>query len=177
MVCLAAVNRLHLTPRLREAGVIRALERNSLVEAGLGFCAVVCVGALGTMAPPGHSHEHPATYAEVPADTAFVHIHSEQGMADVTLSPGRPGNSRATVQLWKEDLTPLTAQRVTITLTGPAAGSKPMTYIAERGNDGKWTAEKIKLSQPGNWMVVVSVFIRPSNRIDLDAPIVIEQPK
>jgi copper resistance protein D len=174
-VGIAAVNRFDLKPRLAEAGVMRTLERNSLAETGLGVCVILFVGALGTMPPPGHGHEHPAVYSEIPAGAAFVHIHSEQGMADVTISPGRPGNARATIRLWNDDLTPLTAQHVTVTLTGPGAGSKPTTYTAYRAADDKWTIEGIELSQPGNWAVVVDVLIRPSNRIVLDAPIVIEQ--
>jgi copper resistance protein D len=67
MVAIAAVNRLRLTPRLvHAAGVatapvkgdgVRALARNSVIEATLGLAILVVVGALGTV-PPG-SHVQP----------------------------------------------------------------------------------------------------------------------
>lgn len=55
MVGIAAVNRLKLTPRLATepaARAMRQLQRNALVEAGLGLAILVIVGALGTI-PPG----------------------------------------------------------------------------------------------------------------------------
>src|SRR4029078_6064050 len=67
MVAIAAVNRLRLTPRLvHAAGAttapvkgdgVRALARNSVIEAALGLAILVVVGALGTV-PPG-SHVQP----------------------------------------------------------------------------------------------------------------------
>jgi putative copper resistance protein D len=67
MVAIAAVNRLRLTPRLVQAAGdaaapvkgdgVRALARNSVIEATLGLAILVVVGALGTV-PPG-SHVQP----------------------------------------------------------------------------------------------------------------------
>jgi putative copper resistance protein D len=59
MLGLAAVNRLHWTPRLVRAGpprgqALRQLTRNSLVEAGLGVAVFIAVGALGTVHPAIH---------------------------------------------------------------------------------------------------------------------------
>jgi putative copper resistance protein D len=59
MLSFGAINRLWLTPRLAHAPkaaaappAIRQIERNSLIEAGLGAIIVVIVGLLGTL-PPG----------------------------------------------------------------------------------------------------------------------------
>jgi putative copper resistance protein D len=59
MLGLAAVNRLHWTPRLVQAGAprkqaLRQLTRNSVVEAGLGVAVFSAVGALGTVHPAIH---------------------------------------------------------------------------------------------------------------------------
>jgi putative copper resistance protein D len=58
MLSVAAVNRLSLTPRLARAPIVgpvkdalRALERNSVIEAGLAVIIIVIVGLLGTMSP------------------------------------------------------------------------------------------------------------------------------
>ncbi len=63
MLCLAAVNRVRLTPLLSNppngtSGAIhalRALQRNSLTELGLGIVIVFIVGALGTIPPGAHT--------------------------------------------------------------------------------------------------------------------------
>jgi putative copper resistance protein D len=60
MLGLAAVNRLHWTPRLTQAPdpsgayALRQLTRNSVVEAALGLGLFVIVGALGTVHPAIH---------------------------------------------------------------------------------------------------------------------------
>jgi putative copper export protein len=56
MVCIAVVNRLWLSPWLAVDGVSRKLERNSLIEAGLGAMIVVIVGALGILVPALQTH-------------------------------------------------------------------------------------------------------------------------
>jgi putative copper resistance protein D len=59
MLSFGAINRLWLTPRLAYApkaavppSAIRQIERNSLIEAGVGAIIIVIVGLLGTL-PPG----------------------------------------------------------------------------------------------------------------------------
>ena len=173
MLGIAAVNRFYLTPRLAAAEAVRQLQRNSWTETVLGFAAVLVVGFLGTMAPASHAHQHPA-YAAVPADAAFVHIHGDQGTADVTIIPGRTGIVRATVRLWNEDFDPLDAQEVTLILTAPSPGSKPTTRFASQGSDGVWQVDGVELSQPGNWTVAVAAVLSPTSRLMLAAPIVIE---
>lgn len=173
MVAIAAVNRFHLTPRLAAVGAVRHLERNSLAEAALGFAAVLVVGFLGTMAPASHAQQHPAS-AAIPADAAFTHIHLLEGMADVTIMPGRTGTARATIRLLDEDFGPLEAQEVTLTLTAPTGLSKPTTRLAVQDRDGTWQVDGIELSRPGNWTVTVGAVLGPHKRLVLTAPMVIE---
>jgi putative copper resistance protein D len=61
MLCLAAINRLHLTPRLAQqaseptqVAALGWLRVNSTVEAGLGAVIFVIVGVLGTLHPAIH---------------------------------------------------------------------------------------------------------------------------
>lgn len=174
IIGIAAVNRFHLTPRLAMADAIGHLQRNSLAETALALAILVFVSALGTMPPASHSH-HNGSYAAtaVPAGAAFVHIHSEKGMAEVTILPRRPGTSDASIRLLASDLGPLAAQRVTITLIGPAASDKPTTRIAARVADGKWEVGKIALPRPGIWTVVVGIALNTSDRLVLEGTIVI----
>jgi hypothetical protein len=168
MIALASVNRFYLTPRLATASTVRWLYRTSLAETGLGFAAVAVVGFLGAMAPASHAHHN----AAVPEGAAFVHIHSNAGMADVTIVPGRVGTARATIRLWNDDFEPLAAQRLTFTLTPP--GGQPITWPAVQAQDGSWQVDIIPLSRSGNWKAAIDAGLDAKRRLTLDAPIVIE---
>lgn len=174
MVAFAAVNRFYLTPRLAAAGAASQLERNSLAEAALGFAAVVVVGFLGSMAPAIHLQMHPK-YEAVPEGAAFIHMHSLQGMADVTIMPGHVGPASATVRLWDDDFDPLKAEALTFALTAPAAaGSSPVTRAATQDDSGAWVVDGIALSEGGNWTVTLDADLGAKGHLVLKAPIVIE---
>jgi copper resistance protein D len=169
MIALACLNRFYLTPRLATAGAVRRLHHTSLAESGLGFAAVAVVGFLGAMAPASHTH-HDA----VPEGAAFVHIHSNAGMADVTIMPGRVGTARATIRLLNDDFEPLAAERLILTLTPPGAAVQPVMRPAVKNQDGSWEIDGVALSQAGNWTVTIDAGLATKRRLLLDAPIAIE---
>ena len=180
MVGIAAVNRMRLTPRLvKNASMAaaqdarRRLQHNAAIEASMGAVIIVIVAVLGTLPPASHAH-HPAPDGAIPADAAFQHIHSEQGMADVTIEPGRVGTARATIRLLNENLEPLEAREVMLTLTDPTPGSKPTTRVATEDSAGEWHVDGVVLSESGNWTVAVSAVLASNRRLELEAPIVIE---
>ncbi|MGO8923320.1 MAG: copper homeostasis membrane protein CopD [Xanthobacteraceae bacterium] len=172
MIALASINRFYLTPRLATAGTVRRLYHTSLAETGLGFAAVVAVGFLGAMAPASHTH-HNAAIAE---GAAFVHIHSNAGMADVTIMPGRVGAARATIRLWNDEFKPLAAEKLTFSLMlrAPGAGSKLIMRSPAQDQDGSWTVDGLELPQAGNWTVTIDATLVDKRRLLLDAPIVID---
>jgi copper resistance protein D len=181
MVAIAAFNLLRLTPRIVKIDnvvvaqqALGQLRRNAVIEAIAGAIVLAIVGVLGTLPPAIHAaHHHPA-YGAVPADAAFQHIHTEQGMADVTIIPGRVGTARATIRLWTEDFESLDAKAVTFTLTPPTAGSKPTTRVAAQDADGAWQVDGFELSAPGNWTVTVDAVLGSAKHLVLEAPIVID---
>ena len=121
MVGIAAANRFHFTPQLPAPGALRALQRNSLAETGLGLCVLLFVGALGTLSPSGHAH---GTNADVPPDAAFVHIHTDVAMAEVTIEPGRAGPANAHIRVLRDDFSEFPAKSVKLSLDPPAAGAQ-----------------------------------------------------
>ena len=179
MVAIAAVNRQWLTPRLVQnentaaaQGALRQLRRNALIEALAGF-AVICLVAVLGIKPPGlHTHQHPAEEA-VPADAAFVHIHTEQAMADVMIEPGRVGQAQVTIRLWNGEEEPLEAHAVKFLIAAPG-GDKSPERTAQKSADGAWQVDRIELSQPGVWTVTVNAELTATARAVLAAPIVIE---
>ena len=180
MVAIAAVNRFRLTPQLLQHASIaasrdalRQLRRNAAIETLAGVIVIAIVAALGTMPPAIHAaHQHP-TYGAVPADAAFVHIHLVEGMADVTIRPGRAGRARATIRLWNEDFEALNARQVSLMLTAPTA-AVGIAHPARQSRDGAWQVDGIELSEPGNWTVSIDVALDQTTRLTLTAPIVIE---
>lgn len=172
MIAIAAVNKFHLTPRLAAPAAMRSLWRNSVAEMALGLCVLTVVGALGTMAPSVHRH---APASEVPPDAAFVHIHSIEAMADVTIDPGRAGRSRATIHISREDFSEFPAKAVRLALDPPAPGITVAEHAAVRTAYGTWQIEEINLPQPGIWTVRVIIAPEIGAPIVLDAPIVINR--
>jgi copper resistance protein D len=180
MVGIAAVNRLRLTPQLIEDGsgavverARRQLRRNATIEASLGAAVIAVVAALGVLPPASHSHQH-VSALWFPPEAAFQHIHSEQGMADIVIEPGRVGTAAATIRLSNDNDEPLEAREMTLTLTAPTPGSKPVAYPATQDADGNWQVEGITLAAPGNWSVAVDALLSSNTRLQLAAQIVIE---
>ena len=179
MVGIAALNWSQLTPRLvrnADAGTVqkarRALCRNAAVEALFGAGVIAIVAVLGTLPPASHAH-HEAASSVIPADASFQHIHGENGMADVLIEPGHVGMVSATIHLWNDDLETLPAKNVTLTLTAPAAGSKPITRTALRTAE-TWRIDGIQILVPGNWVVTVTATLESNRRLELTAPIEID---
>jgi putative copper resistance protein D len=171
MLAVAAVNRLRLTPALPSARAQRALTRTTLGETALGLGILCVVAILGTTPPGGHVH---APASGIPADSSFVHIHTEEAMADVTIEPGRVGPAAVTIRLWRGDMTELPARGVRLALDPPnnAAGSTS-EHVAVRDAEGNWRIGGIALTQDGAWTVRVIVMPREGSPVVLDAPIVI----
>ena len=169
MVGIAATNRFHFTPQLPAAGALKALRRNSLTEAGLGLCALLFVGALGTLSPSGHAH---GISTPVPAGAAFVHIHTNEAMVEVTLTPGRAGPANAAIRVLREDFSEFPAKDVQLTLEAPA-GDK-IARNAAHLPDGTWQVNAIDLAKAGICTVRVTIAPQAGRPIVLDAPIAIE---
>lgn len=170
MLGIATVNRFHLTPRLKAAGARRALARNSMAETGLGLGVLLMVGALGTMPPTAHKVLPPV---DIPEDAAFVHIHSEEVMADVTIDPGRAGPANVNIRVLREDSSEFPVNGVRLALDPPAPGPQPVNRTAALQTDGTWQVSGIKIGQPGNWTVRIIIGRKHEKPIVLDGPIVI----
>jgi copper resistance protein D len=176
MICLATVNRYHLTPKLSESlpapAALRGLRRNGLCEIGLGLCVVAFVGVLGTLQPSAHVHTPPPA---TPSGAAFVHIHSSEAMADVTIDPGRAGTAQVTIRVWREDFSPFAAKEVRAAMDPPDGGAKTIERTALRMGDGTWVIDRLEFGQPGIWALRVIVTSGADKTIVLDAPVVIER--
>ena len=168
MIGIAAVNRVYLTPQLPATGALRVLQWSTLGELLLGAGILLAVAILGTMEPAaGHSH------TVVSDNVAFVHIHGDAAMADVTIDPGRAQRADVRIHLAKEDLTAYTARAVRVELRPPEADIPNIAREANPGPDATWDAGGIAIPCPGIWTVVVTITPPSGAIVVLDGPIVI----
>ena len=180
MVAIAAINWSRLTPKLVQDAdpaaaqqARRQLRRNAALEESHGAAVIAVVAVLGTLAPASHAH-HQEIEENIPADASFQHIHSEDGMADVMIEPGRVGTARATIHLLDDNLETLAAQQVTLTLVAPSGAGKPIMRAALQEPDGQWHVDGLSLAARGNWMVTINALLASNKRLELAAPIVID---
>ena len=124
------------------------------------------------MAPTAHTVLPPV---DIPADAAFVHIHSEEAMADVTVDPGRAGRANVSIRVSNEDSSEFPTNDVHLTLDPPAPGPARIERAAVRQSDGTWAVDGVDLPAPGNWTVRVIIAGNYGKKIVLDGPIVIER--
>ena len=171
-VAVAAVNRVSLTPRLPDAAATRALQRNTLIETGAGLAVLMLVGLLGTMIPGSHVHTNAAL---LPSEAAFVHIHTEAVMADVTIDPGHAGKSTATIRLSRDDASVYFARRVQMTLAPREFAAPPVERAAAQIPDGTWQIENLNVPRAGVWTLRLDIDTGTGAPVVLDAPIVITQ--
>jgi copper resistance protein D len=172
MVAIAAVNRLYLTPRLPKPAALRALLRNSVAEICLGLCVLLFVALLGTLPPAVHVH---AISTGIPSDAAFVHIHTVEVMADVTIEPGRAGRTDVTIRVSREDSSHYPAKDVQLELDPPTTGGRTIERAAIEQADGSWLVNDLTLAPAGIWAARVIVRSVNGDPIVLDAPVVIER--
>jgi copper(I)-binding protein len=134
------------------------------------------VGAQGPSASNGSGEAVNALstqVAEQPDENFFTHIHSEKAMANVTVSPGRAGPVVIAIQLETTDELPLIAKAVSVTLTNLQAGAEARTSQAERGRDDQWRV-KMSTPVPGRWMLGLDIVISDSDKVGVEAPILIK---
>jgi putative copper export protein len=172
MIGVATINRYWLTPRMTEPGAILMLWRNTVLETGLAALVLIAVGFLGTT-PPGTHDDHAGHLETAPTDdSAFVHIHGTRAMADVAVAPGLAGVVRITIRLMREDLTPLPAERTSLTLVHPQS-SHPLVLPVRQAGPGEWKAGPTTLPLPGIWTARIGVTLASGSEELLDGPIVI----
>ena len=168
LLVLAAINRLVLTPALTRA---ESQEARRWFAPSIGAETVLVITIVGLVAgwrltPPPRSQ-----IASGRAEPAYVHIHAIQGMADVTLEPGRVGSNRAIIILLTASGTILEPKEVMISVANPVLGIEPLERIARRVDDGDWRVENLPIPRPGRWRVRLDVLVSDFEKLVLEGDI------
>jgi copper transport protein len=140
-----------------------------VIELVLGAGVLFLVAILGTLEPGGHRHDSGA----IASDAAFVHIHTNVAMADVTVTPGKPGTVAVRISLSNEDSTPYEARAVKVTLRPPEEDAATIFFQAKHVADAVWASGGITIPLPGIWTLLLTITAPSGEIVVLDGPIVI----
>lgn len=164
---LAAANRLWLTrPALAGDSVATRRLAASVAAEVVLVAAILAVVALWRFTPP------PRSLAAAIEPPASVHIHSDKGMAMITITPGRAGPVTVAVALTAQDGPPLAAKEVTLTLALPEAGIEPIRRAMAIAG-GTWTADGVMLPVPGAWSVKAAALVTDFDMVTLEGTVTI----
>jgi copper transport protein len=94
-----------------------------------------------------------------------VHIHTDQAMFQVLVSPGRAGSNSFVLQLMNGDGTPLPAKEATLTLSLPERGIEALERKAALGPDGYWHVRDVPLPAVGRWHMRIDALVTDFEKI------------
>ena len=159
---LAIFNRVVLTRRI--IGGSRQARRQMRVTIAAELALAVTIFGL-----VGLWRFTPPPRALTPSQSAFVHLHSDTMMANVTMS-GTTNELR--VQLAQSDFSPLAAKEVTVRLANQAAGIEPITRKATLANSGDWLVTGLVLPNTRGWTVEVEALVTDFDKLSISGPLV-----
>ena len=162
LLCLAALNRFRLTPRL----AIDPLDTRALVRSIVLEC-VIAAGILAVVAgwrltPP------PRALVTAAVQPLAIHIHTDAAMFQVLISPGKVGRDSFVLQLMEGDATPLVAKEATLILSLPERGIEPLQRTATLGSDGNWQVADVPLPYPGRWHMRIEALVTDFRKVALE---------
>ena len=159
---LAVFNRVVLAPRIIR-GSRKARRQMRVTSAAELALAIIIFGLAGLwrFTPPPR--------ALTPAQSAFVHLHSDTMMANVTWSG--PANELR-LQLAQPDFSPLAAKEVTVRLSNQAAGIEPITRKATPAGATDWLVTGLVLPNTRGWTVEVDALVTDFDRLSIKGPLV-----
>ena len=114
-----------------------------------------------------------ATFRLAAAEPLAIHIHSEQAMFQVLISPGAAGTDDLVLQLMSGDGNLLQVKEATLVLSQPGRGIEPIERKASPGADGYWHVRDVPIPNPGRWHVrveAVTAFRKITLEDDFDVP-------
>ena len=162
LLALAVLNRHRLTPALALDPLnTRPLVRSILYE-GVVVIAIFAVVAGWRFTPP------PRVLAVAVETPLAIHIHTDEAMFQVLVSPGTAGSDSFVLQLMNSDGSLLAAREATLTLSLPERGIEPLERKARLGADGYWHVGNVAMPAAGRWHLRVDALITDFQKITLE---------
>jgi copper transport protein len=173
LFALAAANRFGVTERaLRgDQASNRALVRSIGMETAT-VVAIFALIALWRFTPPPRAIEVAAAATSLPAVAQMTSTEADT-KATITVTPGRAGPVRVSLEVTDLALTPIEPKKVSVSFANPDAGIEPIVRNATLGEDGRWRIDGLTLPLAGSWTVEVDVLIKDFVQANLEATITI----
>lgn len=157
MFMLAAFNRWKLTEAsLAGDAPASAAMRRSIIAELLLAVAILGLTAGWRFTPPPRALAESGPTVAAPAST---HLHSDQVMAMLTITPGRSGPAMIEIQVTDGDMVAIEPIGVNMTLALPERGIEALTREAApvEGQPGLWVITELVLPQPGTWSLELDI--------------------
>jgi copper transport protein len=176
LLALAALNRFYLTPIVAagddnikdddiKAQNIKTLQGSIALECLL-VVGILAVVAGWRFTPPPRALAAVRTSAvETPL---AIHIHTDDAMFQVLVSPGKVGSDSFVLQLMNGDASPLAAKEATLVLSLPERGIEPLERAATLGADGYWHVGNVPLPYPGRWHIRIEALVTDFKKVTLE---------
>ncbi|RUV13586.1 copper resistance protein CopC, partial [Mesorhizobium sp. M1A.F.Ca.IN.022.04.1.1] len=113
----------------------------------------------------------PRALAIAAAQPASIHIHTLQGMADLSITPGHAGQVAASMVIMTGDFGPMDAKQVTLVLSKPDSGIEPIKRPATKRGDGTWRVDDLVIPLPGRWNARLDILVSDFEMVKIEAPI------
>lgn len=166
LLALAALNRFYLTPAIAaDAGNARALRRSIVLECVLVVGILAAVAGWRFTSPP---RAQLAARTSAVVTPLAIHIHTEQAMFQVLVTPGKVGSNSFVLQLMNGDASPLAAKEATLVLGLPERGIEPLERAATLGADGDWHVRDVPLPYPGHWHIRIEALVTDFKKVTLE---------
>ena len=159
---LAALNRFYLTPFVAADYENTDPLRASIMLECVLMLAIFAVVSGWRFTPPPR-----ALNAAIEAPLA-VHIHTENAMFQVLVSPGAIGGNGFVLQLMNGDGSRLPAKEATLILSLPERGIEPIERAASLGSDGYWHVRDVPLPYPGHWHMRIEALVSDFQKVALE---------
>jgi copper transport protein len=109
-----------------------------------------------------------AAFRPAAAGPLAIHIHGNNAMFQVLISPGTVGTDSFVLQLMNGEGSPLRARETRLTLSLPERGIAPVERTATLGADGYWHLSDVALPFPGRWHLRIDAVVTGSADITME---------
>jgi copper transport protein len=173
LFCLAALNRFSITPRIRGGNVaaLRLLRLSIGGEIAL-VTLIFGVASLWQFTPP------PRAMAAVTVLSTGIqfHAHGTRGMANLLVSPARPGPVTVSISVMDVQSRPLDVKGVDIVLLDPQNRIEPIRQKAHRLTSATWRIEEMPIPMAGIWLVRINLLITDFDKVTVRTTLNIAKP-
>jgi len=162
LFCLAAFNRFWITPRIRRGDVSALRLLNLSVGGEIALVTLVfCVASLWQFTPP------PRAMAAVTVLSTGIqfHAHGTRGMANLLVSPARPGPVTVSISVMDVESRPLEVKGVDVVLLDPENRIEPIRQKARRLTSATWRIDEMLIPTAGIWLVRINLLITDFDKV------------